>query len=357
MNFEQSHNAEQVPQESSVESAEKFEEYILCLKEYVRLYDTVKLRLMAVERARDETAYDNARHEMMSVDRQRHRVHLTLIELAVANGKNEYDVKTDILREGGTLEEYELPEFSILTHQDFLNSEVFSEAELEVWESHYSDQQYEKEYVGESEVMIVFLVEPRSKYTDVENIDLMLDACPDRDCKMRRARSLAELCGGRIVDAENGIYHDDLTQGVMGVAVEKADLEKVVQRIKDDNLRVGMEFYSEEERAEISANLCARVIEYVSRGFRTKLYADAAVAPGEAGMHEFLATIHSQLDNGEIAPKLDAFLAETERKLTELHKDAGRLSESEWKNIYVMIENELRNAEGWEYAITLFQNF
>lgn len=59
---------------------------------------------------------------ILIIDRERHETHLKLTDLGKQLGKDKDDISVDIIRKDATLDEYGLPEFSILTENDIIDT-------------------------------------------------------------------------------------------------------------------------------------------------------------------------------------------------------------------------------------------
>lgn len=185
------------------------------------------------------------------VDQERHETHLKLIELGRQLGKSKDDVLVDIIRKDGTLDEYGLPEFSILTEDDIIDTgdwhnpyyfNVDPDARRPSREA--PDSYYKKggeSLIKSDEVMFVFAIVPIKNYGE--------DALDpeDYDERVKRAQALAEEVGGKIFEERDSGYHEAYAK-ILGVIVPKKGLEKVAATIRNNpnKYRIGNEFYSEQ---------------------------------------------------------------------------------------------------------------
>ncbi len=187
------------------------------------------------------------------IDEERHQTHLKLIELGQKLGKAKDDVLVDIIRKDASLESYGLPEFSILSENDIIdtgywhNPYHFNVNPSTRRPSKEDPPDYYKEE-GESviksdEVMFVFAIVPIENYGEDELVP------PDYEERSKRATALAEEVGGRVFEERDSGYHEAYAK-ILGVIVPKIDLEKVATTIRDNpgSFRLKSEFYPESVR-------------------------------------------------------------------------------------------------------------
>ena len=244
------------------------------LDEYREKFDEIKKvqrRLLAGETQLGAT--------LSILDADRHKLHLRLIEAAKKIGKDKEEVLVDIIRRERTLEEYGLPEFSILTSDDIVdtgdwhnrfvfnvdlktrlpNAESLSEEKINERVPFRASGQEEKlPNLGEEQEKPDYTDEPP---TDTE-VMLVFDIVPieyddknwreDSVIRLRRAEALVKDMGGRIFDSEDSSYHEAYAH-IVGVILPKKDLEKITAVIRNnpEKYRIGNEFYSEQEMQEI----------------------------------------------------------------------------------------------------------
>lgn len=184
------------------------------------------------------------------VDQERHETHLKLIELGKQLGKSKDEVLVDIIRKDGTLEEYGLPEFSILAENDIIYTDdwhdpyyfnVDTDALRPSTEAigSYCKRQGES-LLKPNEVMLVFAIVPIKNDGEDELYP------EDYDERVRRANALAEEIGGKIFEERDSDYHEADAK-ILGVIVPGKDLEKVAAVIRNNpsKYRIGNEFYSD----------------------------------------------------------------------------------------------------------------
>ncbi|MBI2637901.1 MAG: hypothetical protein HYW88_03290, partial [Candidatus Sungbacteria bacterium] len=205
------------------------------------------------------------------VDQKRHETHLKLIELGRKLGKDKDNVLVDIIRSEGTLEEYGLPEFSILTENDIIdtgdwhnpydfnvdtqtlrpNTEVKTKPK-----SFFSEG---KSVIGADEAMMVFAIVPIENWgADELNPD-------DYKERVRRAGALAKKVGGRLFEEWDSGYHEAYAK-ILGVIVQRKDLEKVATTVRNNpyEYRLGNEFYSDKAKDELLLHKANSAIEEIT---------------------------------------------------------------------------------------------
>lgn len=223
-------------------------------------------------RARDETTWGI----ISQANEKMHDTHLKLLSVAESLGMSESDVLVDIFRYRNSLEEYDLPEFSILTPDDIgaefsggssypIDPEtarpgrvLFGKEELH--KEHLEYKRYKNEEAGEEElayeepyeeplaqdeVLIIFSVSTKV----VIAFDVIATDTPaDEELRLKRARALAEQVAGRFFEGSDTIYHTGPAY-IAGVVIKKNKLEEVVSMIRDNpkKYRIGEDFFSDEE--------------------------------------------------------------------------------------------------------------
>lgn len=201
---------------------------------------------------------------MRVLDNERHHIHLQLLDEAKMHNQSESDVLTDILRREGSLEEYGLPEFAIMTHEDFndgdfnvaddgrikrpkIPKEVGVDAVEHVVED---DGWHDEDRPTKDEVLLVYSTGPERFTTYV---DAGIAIWPrDFVTRLNRARALADAIHSRMTMPRNGDFHD-ASINVMGVIIKKSEIEKVASIIRnaDDTYRIGEKHYSATEKKQI----------------------------------------------------------------------------------------------------------
>jgi hypothetical protein len=190
------------------------------------------------------------------IDDERHEIHLKLLESGIQIGKNKNDVLVDIIRLDGTMEEYELPEFSILTENDIIDTGYWHNPyyfnvnpdlrrpNITPFSRRVQDEG--KSLLKSDEIMIVYSIVPIENYGEDE-----LEP-EDYEERIKRAHALAEAVGGRIFEERDTGYHEAEAK-ILGVIIPKNDLEKVAVMIKKnpDEYRIGQEYYSGEAKNKL----------------------------------------------------------------------------------------------------------
>ena len=202
------------------------------------------------------------------IDAERHELHLKLLKLGEQLGKNRNDVWIDVLRKQGTLAGYDLPEFAILKASDF--GGPLDDINFDLKKNEPGPLREIREIVGRGkgyksdekietdEVFIVFGVAPiEHNFGPEEDYDGSVDIMgpPDFGIRIRRAEALAEISGGRFLQTLDNYPHES-SMKIVGVIIPKERLEKTaaVIRANPKQLRIGEEFYSEEELKEVDEN-------------------------------------------------------------------------------------------------------
>ncbi|KND51256.1 MAG: hypothetical protein ABA06_03030 [Parcubacteria bacterium C7867-001] len=230
-------------------------------RRYGRLLDTYSelyQRIQAHHRARTGLADETTQARLRVLEEKRHNLHLQLIALGSSLGKEKSDVLVDIIRDQRTLEEYGLPEFSILTENDIIedgnwhnpysfniDSDEKGEGFLPGAPKRFIDAEEESQrLIGPDKCIIVFSIDPV--------VDGGTTHSPaDIEARRRRAKALAESIKGEVIDMRDSEYHEAYAQ-ILGVEIPKKDLEGVARIIRDNPelYRLKDEYYSEEERKE-----------------------------------------------------------------------------------------------------------
>lgn len=237
------------------------------LAEYVsgmESYQHTTKEVRALERRYPPNIRDQATlFKIQKMDEDRHQVHLELIEKAKKLGKDKNDVLIDIIRWENSLEEYELPEFSILKSSDIVDTQGFHSAiqfnintdagkpdfptpldktfgNYEIGEKTYDG--VTERVLQEDKILIVFSINPIEGYGDEEIKPF------DFEQREERAQSLAEEIGGEYFDSNQGGYHGTSAR-IIGVVISKNDLEKVARIIRNNpkKFRLGKDFYEDEK--------------------------------------------------------------------------------------------------------------
>lgn len=233
------------------------------LAEYSRLmaeYKSQTEKVRKLEQKRTKKGADQALDfDIQETDKERHQTHLRLIDLARNLDKTKDDVLVDIIRWENSLKEFGLPEFSILKSSDIVDTEGFHSAiQFNIDEDSgkpstplpldkpFDDYEFGKEtydgeakrVLSESEILIVFSINPIEGYGDEEVKP------EDYEKREKRAEALAEEVEGEYFDNYQGGYHGTSAH-IIGVVIPKTSLEKVAGVIRDNpkRFRLGREFY------------------------------------------------------------------------------------------------------------------
>ena len=192
--------------------------------------------------------------KVIELDKDRHETHLQLLEMGHKLGKDQGDVLIDLIRQQRTLEEYGLPEFSILTEEDVLMGDDWhqsyyfnvdtvaclpNEGDKIGWDGNENE---DKSLLSKDQFMLVFSIVPIENYGEDE---LEPD---DYAVRLKRAKAFAENMGGKIFEQRDSSYHEASAK-ILGVIFPKKDVEKIAGTIRDnpEKFRLGKEFYSSEE--------------------------------------------------------------------------------------------------------------
>lgn len=250
--------------QASPESQDERERLLNEYGQQMGTYQRITKKVRALERRYPPGARDRATNfEITELDKERHQNHLRLIEIAEKLGKSKEDVFVDIIRWENSLEEYGLPEFSILKDSDIVDTETFHSAiqfNIEPragkpaspapLDKAFGDYEFGKEtYDGiarrvlkEDQILLVFSINPVEDYGDEE---IKPDDFKERE---KRAEALAGEIGGEYFDNYQGGYHGTSAH-IIGVVFPKKDLEKVagIVRNNPNKFRLGKEFYTNGE--------------------------------------------------------------------------------------------------------------
>jgi hypothetical protein len=158
----------------------------------------------------------------------------------------------DIVRDARTLEGYGLPEFSVLSQQDIIDTQDWNEPfifnleqkdEGVVKNERRSFDKGSKYYLGSDEFLLVFSLVPIVG-------DLNEEKPPhDYVVRVKRAHALAEEFKGKVFEQKNSEYHHGEVL-VLGVVLKNDEFEKAVVTIRDNpnRFRLKEEFYSQEDK-------------------------------------------------------------------------------------------------------------
>ena len=194
----------------SEEQKNKFE-YRGLINDYTKVFNEIK----KLERKSGKALPDpDARDLTLFLEKERHQIHLRLIELGSKLDKNKADVLIDLLSKEGGLEEYGLREFAV-KNPEYLE---------------------DRKQLNNDEVLLIF------DYTMADDGGGLMYS-EDHNQRMMRAELLAKEIGGRFVSIDEGAHHESTE--TIGVAFPKEDLEKVAAIIRNNpkKFRLGEEFY------------------------------------------------------------------------------------------------------------------
>jgi hypothetical protein len=195
--------------------------------------------------------------QVRNLEALRHEIHLQLLELGKKLKKDRHAVLVDIIREQKTLEEYDLPEFSILKEDDILDTgdwhdpyrfNVDTRSHLPSnYRNHDKTWQRATSVIPEDKCMIVFNI------AAVSNYGLDSDRPIDFFIRRKRAEALAQSIKGEVFNRYDSGYHT-ASASILGVMIEKKDLERVAGIIRDNpkKFRLGDQFYSATEQEEVA---------------------------------------------------------------------------------------------------------
>ncbi len=203
------------PAETSSSEAEwqMVEKYKQMVKEHHDL--TYKIKNLTTR------SYDQrAQNKIAAIDSERHTLHLRIVGLAKKMGKNESDIIVDLVREQRTLEEYGLPEFSILSDADVIGDE---------------------DVLPRGHFLMVFDVQQVYAYSDWEpHVDYAI--------RSRRAQALADELKASFFRNQPMKFHTGETV-MIGVIIPDEDFQKACSTIRDNpkKFRLKEEFYGADE--------------------------------------------------------------------------------------------------------------
>lgn len=233
----------------------------LALRKYtaaMEVYQRITKKVRALERRYPQGVRDSEINaEIAVMDKERHQDHLELIKIAKSLSKSKEDVLIDIIRWENSLEEYGLPEFSILKSSDIVDTHGFHSAIAFNIDLRHGkpgaakplDEPFENYVFGGKPYRGATRVIPEDKILLVFSINPIAHEFAEtypRDYQERvtRAEALAKEIGGEYFDHYDGAYHTTNTR-IIGVVFPKKDLEKVLGIIRKNpgKFRIGKEFY------------------------------------------------------------------------------------------------------------------
>lgn len=204
---------DRLAREEKEKTRENIEGYYSLLDKYKKLFDQIGI----LKRLFKEQS------EIESVDRERHQIHLKLLEAGSKIDKNEEAVLIDIIRKQGSLAEYGLPEFSILPS----------------WK-------------GDSNSNKCFLMYSISEVvsSDEEKGTFELAVPDDYRVLRARAEALAEKIHGELYEDFDSEYFHSVSLRYLGVRIPTGNLEEAVETIRNapEKYRIGEQFYSTQEK-------------------------------------------------------------------------------------------------------------
>ena len=245
-------------QVNHIPSKEELEaEYLTLLKRYGNKTTEIKnLKKGVIGSVLDEQVDFTTREK----DQERNAIHNELKRIGTQINRNKNDIDIDILRQQGSLEDYGLPEFIILTREDLTTSAYkFNGLNVEngkITTTHdkmlgHPDPFTEYANFPKDMVIMVFMVSPIFVSSDYDSGFYF----NPKDFAMRQERAfkLATHFGFKeFIGADYKYFHDS-SMLVLGVEVPKAKLKEVSDYIRDNpnEYRLGNEFYSEEEKLKV----------------------------------------------------------------------------------------------------------
>lgn len=220
-------------------------EYSNLLTQYLNLNKKRKKILHDVERGFIDKLERATQFELEETDSQRHEVHLALQRVGSRLDKDESGVLVDIIRHQNSLEDYGVPELSILTADDVTAGDWHNPYSFNVDGDTLRPSPVRKRTIfkGEEpafkkdEVMLVYCIVP---YKLGDEPDPSPQLPPDLDDRLLKAATLAENVNGRFFDAVDSDYHEASAR-VIGVIMPKKELESVLGMVRDNpqKYRVG----------------------------------------------------------------------------------------------------------------------
>ena len=217
-----------------------YEEYRLILD----LYNQLTQKMKAFQRRYPILGDQELIDKITEIDQERHLKHLRLLEIGKKLDKGKSDVLVDIVREGRTLEDYGLPEFSILTGEDVImvNDDRKSfEFNLDPKEPLPSNKriiidQEVKRLISKRKFILVFAIYHIGNKSDNET---KLDSSDYYETILNRAKDLAgELSElkAEFVNICDTDYHDAKVR-IIGVRFKNEDFRKVFATILNNKER------------------------------------------------------------------------------------------------------------------------
>ena len=232
----------------SPESRNEREQILGEYGQQMETYQRITKRVRSLERRYPPDSRDKAiSFEILETDKGRHQNHLRLIETAKKLGKSKEDVLVDIIRWENSLQEYDLPEFSILKSSDIVDTQGFhSRIQFNIDEHKgrpasptpldkvFGDYEFGKE--TDEGVM--------EKVLSEDEILLFGEFLKSLE-REKRAEALAHEIGGEYFDNYQGGYHETSAH-IIGVVFPINDLEKVANVIRNnpEKFRLGKDFYA-----------------------------------------------------------------------------------------------------------------
>lgn len=237
------------------QNPEKSENFVERYSAFLRSYHRASQRIKATQRLYPIPGDPEISAELSELDKKRHETHLQLLEMGSRLGKDEGNVLVDIIRQQRTLEEYGLPEFSILKEDDIVETgddypyyyfNVDSHASLPSQGDSIPWARDEGiNRISKDKFMLVFAIVPIVNYGEEQLPD-------DYQVRVKRAEMLAQEVGGEIFEQRDSEHHDGSAK-ILGLILPKKDLEEIAGIIRNnpEKFRLAEEFYSEQERAMI----------------------------------------------------------------------------------------------------------
>lgn len=303
-NFEkaQEESAELQKKIGEGEAKDYHEAEILVEKEnYIRLLDAYEKKFRKVKflESRARGVFDEETRNIIQVaETERHNVHIELEAVGKRIGKNKDAIMIDILRKDGNLEEYDLPEFILLSSDDLNeygnvdtkvelvngrlvtkisndNLKTLSEADstdVATKTKSVEELSSKEEGLDPDETMLVYTVTtyPMGTYSggiQRSQIDFTL--------RKERQKLLAKDLGAREVYLIDVPFHENYLS-LSGVAVKKDQLEKVASIIREHpyKYRLGKQFYIDEEQNRSEDDYLRDIKKIISSYFEDSFWLD-----------------------------------------------------------------------------------
>lgn len=231
---------------------------------FINSYHKVTQKMKALQRRYPIPNDPEINEQIVTLDKERHDIHLHLLEMGEKLGKDKSDVLVDLIREQRTLEEYQLPEFSILAENDIITkkNDPFQPYEFNVdlqetlpctnrnllkTLSDNTPALYGESVIPKDKFMLVFAIVPVFKWEKRQEF-----TPDDFEIRIKRAEKLANELGGEFFNELDTTHHGSAAR-IIGVIFPNKDLENIVAIIRSNpkKFRLGEEFYLKRELKQI----------------------------------------------------------------------------------------------------------